>query len=86
MTIFANNMKITRVNTRKRYWNKKQQKYVDLKKPTVEREYIGTCEPYDLESYLKTLFFHLDQEGEKGYGANDNVHLEITADFNKEIY
>tara|TARA_R100000388_G_scaffold467_1_gene826 strand:+ start:304 stop:543 length:240 start_codon:yes stop_codon:yes gene_type:complete len=79
-------MKITRVNTRKRYWNKKQQKYVDLKKPTVEREYIGTCEPYDLECYLKTLFFHLDQEGEKGYGANDRVHLEITADFHKEIF
>ena len=38
MTIFANNMKITRVNTRKRYWNKKKQKYVDLKKPIVERE------------------------------------------------
>jgi hypothetical protein len=86
MTIFANNMKITRVNTRKRYWNKKKQKYVDLKKPIVEREYIGTCEPYDIENFLKNLFFHLDQEVEKGYGYNDRVHLEITADFNKENY
>ena len=83
MTIFANNMKITRVNTRKRYWNKKKQKYVDLKKPIVEREYIGTCDPYDIENFLKNLFFHLDQEVEKGYGYNDRVHLEITADFNK---
>jgi hypothetical protein len=86
MTIFANNMKITRVNTRKRYWNKKKQKYVDLKRPIVEREYIGTCEPYDIENFLKNLFFHLDQEVEKGYGYNDRVHLEITADFNKENY
>jgi|TARA_R100000084_G_scaffold102787_1_gene58557 hypothetical protein len=86
MTIFANNMKITRVNTRKRYWNKKKQKYVDLKKPIVEREYIGTCDPYDIENFLKNLFFHLDQEVEKGYGYNDRVHLEITADFNKENY
>ena len=86
MTIFANNMKITRVNTRKRYWNKKKQKYVDLKKPIVEREYIGTCNPYDIENFLKNLFFHLDQEVEKGYGYNDRVHLEITADFNKENY
>ena len=84
MTIFVNNMKITRVNTRKRYWNKKQQKYVDLKKPIVED--IGKFEPYDLENYLKTIFFHLDAEGEKGYGANDIVHLEITANFDKEIY
>ena len=86
MTIFANNMKITRVNTRKRYWNKKKQKYVDLKRPIVEREYIGTCEPYDIENFLKNLFFHLDQEVEKGYGYNDRVYLEITADFNKENY
>ena len=86
MTIFANNMKITRVNTRKRYWNKKKQKYLDLKRPIVEREYIGTCEPYDIENFLKNLFFHLDQEVEKGYGYNDRVHLEITADFNKENY
>ena len=86
MTIFANNMKITRVNTRKRYWNKKKQKNVDLKKPIVEREYIGTCNPYDIENFLKNLFFHLDQEVEKGYGYNDRVHLEITADFNKENY
>ena len=86
MTIFANNMKITRVNTRKRYWNKKKQKYVDLKRPIVEREYIGTCNPYDIENFLKNLFFHLDQEVEKGYGYNDRVHLEITADFNKENY
>lgn len=84
MTIFANNMKITRVNTRKRYWNKKKQKYVDLKKPTQEREYIGTCQPYDIENFLKNLFFNLDQEAEKGYGYNDRVHLEITADFYKE--
>ena len=84
MTIFVNKMKITRVNTRTRYWNKKQQKYLDPKKPIVEREEVGTCEPYDLENYMKTLFFHLDQEVEKGYGYNDRVHLEVSGNFNKE--
>ena len=84
MSITIRNVKLIRVT--KRYWNKKQQKYVDLKKPIVEKEDIGKFEPYDLENYLKTIFFHLDAEGEKGYGANDIVHLEITANFDKEIY
>ena len=86
MTLFADNMTITRITTKRKYYNQKKKKTVLYKKPVVERELVCTAEPYDLEGLMKEIFFNCDKEYEKGWNGDVNVELEVKVNVRKEIW
>jgi hypothetical protein len=48
MTIYADNLAITRITTSVHYWDQKRKKRVKYKKPKVVRQEVYRGEPYDL--------------------------------------
>jgi len=86
MTIYIDDMTITRVITKTKYWDSKKKKSIPYKKPVITREFIGKVDPVDLEGFLKEVFFNCDKEYQAGWNSDWNVQIEIKANFNKEIF
>jgi len=85
MSIKVTNVKLIRVTTRYRKWNKQKEKYEDLKSPQEKTEVIGTCTPYELENFLKTMFYHTSQVMREGYMGDEKVTIRCVSDWQDEV-
>ena len=85
MSIKVTNVKLIRVTTRYRKWNKQKEKYEDLKSPQEKTEVIGTCKPYELENFLKTMFYHTSQVMREGYMGDEKVTIRCISDWEDEV-
>jgi hypothetical protein len=85
MTIYADNLAITRITTSVHYWDQKRKKRVKYKKPKVVRQEVYRGEPYDLTDTLREILFAVDRQYDTG-GGHGKVQLEIKFNVEKSVF